>query len=100
MGHRFDEYRGLVRVKMIPRIDTSRGQGQSMEQSKPGLRNVQSRPSQQLFDPKQASILGPLSRSRGMWLFGGETYSKDGYLIKYMKPESLIVDGHYATQAA
>ena len=88
-----DDHRGLVRVKMIPRINASRDKAKgAAEQSNFGLAYKQGRPLQQLFDPKQASILGPLSRSRGMWVFGGETYSKDGYLIKYMKSESLIID--------
>lgn len=69
----------IIRVKLVPRLAfTSAGSEDKSE-----------RPPPRSFDPEEASRYGPVSKSRGFWIYGGETY-KDGMLFKNMRLSSLI----------
>jgi transcription elongation factor SPT5 len=68
-----------IRVKLLPRLNfTSSSSANSKDRAPP-----------RLFDPEEASRYGPVSKSRGFWIFGGETY-RDGFLFKNIRLSSLV----------
>lgn len=72
----------IVRVKMLPRLGLS-----ANSSSKSATERVPPK----AFDPEEASRHGPVSKSRGFWIYGGETY-RDGFLFKNLRLSSLQCD--------
>lgn len=69
----------IIRLKLLPRLNfTASG---NKDRAPP-----------RLFDPEEASRYGPVSKSRGFWIYGGETY-RDGFLFKNIRLSSLITAG-------
>ena len=68
----------IIRLKLLPRLAFS------------GVSAGKDRAPPRVFDPEEASKHGPVSKSRGFWIFGGETY-RDGFLHKNIRLSSLIV---------
>ena len=57
-----------VQLKLLPRVSYSQ-------------RVSAARPEQRPFDPEEANQHGPVTRSRGFWMYGKESY-KNGFLLK------------------
>lgn len=70
----------IIRVKLIPRLSftTTNSPASTKDRAPP-----------RLFDPEEASRYGPVSKSRGFWIYGGETY-RDGFLYKNIRLSSLV----------
>lgn len=67
----------IIRLKLLPRLNFALTSTNSKDRAPP-----------RLFDPEEASRYGPVSKSRGFWIFGGETY-RDGFLFKNIRLSSL-----------
>jgi transcription elongation factor SPT5 len=72
--------RSVVKVRLLPRLSYRAGSSSSTGSKD----RVPARP----FDPQEASQYGPVTKSRGMWLYGGDSY-KDGFLVKEVRLASL-----------
>ena len=68
----------IIRLKLLPRLNFTATGSTSKDRAPP-----------RLFDPEEASRYGPVSKSRGFWIFGGETY-RDGFLYKNIRLSSII----------
>lgn len=71
----------IIRLKLLPRLaffNNTNSTGIAKDRSPP-----------RVFDPEEASKYGPVSKSRGFWIFGGETY-RDGFLYKNIRLSSLV----------
>ena len=68
----------IIRVKLLPRLNFTASSSNNKDRAPP-----------RVFDPEEASKYGPVSKSRGFWIFGGETY-RDGFLFKNIRLSSLI----------
>lgn len=69
----------IIRLKILPRLN--------FNSSNTSTTTTARIPPRQ-FDPEEASRFGPVSKSRGFWIFGGETY-RDGFLFKNIRLSSL-----------
>lgn len=78
-----------IRVRLIPRLDLITGSG------KEGKRKAGNapRPQQRLFNPKDIDKSDKtLSKSKGYWIWGADTFDKNGYLEKEIKRAGLIIE--------
>ena len=69
----------IIRVKLLPRLNFNSSSSAAGKERAPP----------RIFDPEEASKFGPVSKSRGFWIFGGETY-RDGYIFNNIRLSSLI----------
>lgn len=68
----------VIRLKLFPRLAFTNNNKTNKDRAPP-----------RIFDPEEASKFGPVSKSRGYWIFGGETY-RDGFLFKNIRLSSLV----------
>ena len=79
----------IVKIKILPRINYRTEGASSVQKGK--SQDAPMRPPARLFDQHEAAKYGSVTKSRGYWIFAGETY-KDGFLHKDVRLSSLITD--------
>lgn len=75
-------------VKLIPRIDYSK----EIREKK---RKIRLRPQQRFFNPKDIPRRSDKSltrNQRGLWVWGNDSFDRDGFLIKTIRVRGLVTD--------